>query len=53
MNEVDVMLVMDQMAQMFETLVKRIETTERRLDEAHKCSCQAWREHVRDKEDND
>ena len=42
MNEVDVMLVMDQMAQMFETLVKRIETTERRLDEAQQCSCKKW-----------
>lgn len=53
MDEQTVMTVMETMAQMFETLVARIEATERRLDEAHKCSCQAWREHVRDKEDND
>lgn len=40
MNEIDVMMVMDTMAQMFETLVKRIEATERRLEE--QCSCKKW-----------
>jgi hypothetical protein len=33
MSECDVMMVMDTMAQMFETLVKRIETLEREVDE--------------------
>jgi len=40
MDEQDVMMVMDTMAQMFETLVKRIEETERKLDE--QCSCRKW-----------
>lgn len=33
MSEFDVMMVMDTMAQMFETLTARIERTERELDE--------------------
>lgn len=33
MDEYDVMMVMDTMAQMFETLVKRIASLERELDE--------------------
>lgn len=33
MNEADVMMVMDTMAQMFETLVKRIEDLAREVDE--------------------
>lgn len=33
MSEVDVMMVMDTMAQMFETLVKRIAALERECDE--------------------
>lgn len=44
MNGQDVMLVMDQMSQIFETLVKRIEETERKLDDARCCSCQTWKE---------
>ena len=32
MNEIDVMMVIDNMSQMFETLVARIETLERELD---------------------
>ena len=48
MNEIDVMLVMDQMVQMFETLVKRIETTEKMIDEMRKC-----REFSSEKKDND
>ena len=33
MNEADVMMVMDTMAQMFETLVKRIAALEREVDD--------------------
>lgn len=33
MNEIDVMMVLDTMAQMFETLVTRIAALERELDE--------------------
>jgi len=40
MDEQNLMLVMDTMSQMFETLVKRIEDTERKLDE--QCSCKKW-----------
>lgn len=49
MSEVDVMLVFDTMSQMFETLVKRIEMLERRLEEA--CSCRRC-EKVRDLADS-
>lgn len=45
MDEQSVMLVMDMMAQMFETLVNRIETLERRLEEA--CSCKQWAHRLR------
>lgn len=48
MNEIDVMLVMDQMAQMFETLIKRIEMTEKMIDEMREC-----RECSSEKKDND
>lgn len=42
MSEVDVMMVMDTMAQMFETLVKRIAALGRELDalRLERCSCE-------------
>lgn len=43
MDEQMTMAIMETMAQMFETLVARIEATERRLDEAHQCTCETWR----------
>lgn len=47
MNEADVMMVMDTMAQMFETLVKRIEDLAREVDELRLERKQAPRELVR------
>ena len=46
MSEVDVMMVMDTMAQMFETLVKRIAALERELDDLRSCACKTWQEHT-------
>lgn len=41
MNEIDVMMVMDNMAQMFETLIARIEATECKLEEHRSCKKEA------------
>lgn len=54
MNERDVMMVMDAMSQMFETLVKRIAALERELDELRGCACKTWQEHTQvPKDQND
>ena len=45
MKELDVMMVMDNMAQMFETLIARIEATEHKL--AERCSCKKWANDLR------
>jgi hypothetical protein len=50
MDEQMTMAIMETMAQMFETLVSRIEMLERRLDEAHQCSCAQRKEWINDLE---
>jgi len=44
MDEQMTMAIMETMAQMFETLVARIEATERMIEEARLCSCREWKE---------
>lgn len=54
MNEIDVMMVLDTMSQMFETLVKRIAAPEREMDDLRSCACKTWQEHTQvPKDQND
>lgn len=46
MDDKFAMDVLETMARMFETLTARIETTEKKLEESHQCSCRMWKGHT-------